>query len=31
VSIQKYTLHVSYEEFIQEAVFDNGLVLLGSD
>jgi PIN domain nuclease of toxin-antitoxin system len=28
LSIQKYTLHVSYEEFIQEAVFDNGFEIL---
>ncbi len=28
VSTQKYTLRVSYEEFIQEAVFDNGFEIL---
>jgi PIN domain nuclease of toxin-antitoxin system len=28
LSIQKYTLRVSYDEFIQEAVFDNGFEIL---
>jgi PIN domain nuclease of toxin-antitoxin system len=28
LSIQKYTLKVSYDEFIQEAVFDNGFEIL---
>ena len=28
LSIQKYTLQVSYDEFIQEAVFDNGFEIL---
>jgi PIN domain nuclease of toxin-antitoxin system len=28
LSIQKYTLHVSYDKFIQEAVFDNGFEIL---
>ena len=28
LSTQKYTLHVPYEEFIQEAVFDNGFEIL---
>jgi PIN domain nuclease of toxin-antitoxin system len=28
LSIQKYTLLVSYNEFIQEAVFDNGFEIL---
>jgi PIN domain nuclease of toxin-antitoxin system len=28
LSIQKYTRHVSYEEFIKEAVFDNGFEIL---
>ncbi len=28
VSMKKYTLHVSHEEFIQEAVFDNGFEIL---
>jgi PIN domain nuclease of toxin-antitoxin system len=28
LSIQKYTLQVSYNEFIQEAVFDNGFEIL---
>jgi PIN domain nuclease of toxin-antitoxin system len=28
LSIQKYALQVSYDEFIQEAVFDNGFEIL---
>ena len=28
LSIQKYTLQVSYDEFFQEAVFDNGFEIL---
>ncbi len=28
LSIQKYTLQVSYDDFIQEAVFDNGFEIL---
>lgn len=28
LSIQKYTLRVSYEAFLQESIFDNGFVIL---